>query len=199
MTEETEEIIQNERVEVDETNSKEINENKKIKKESKIDKVKKELESLKEEVQIQSDKAIRASAELVNYKKRKDDEVAKSFKYANSTILLNLLNVVDNFESAMKMEDNDKEANTKFLEGFKLIYNQLLEILNNNEVIEIETIGKIFDPTFHQAVMSKENIDLENDIVLEVFQKGYMYKDRLLRPSMVVVNNLQTKGKEENE
>lgn len=160
--------------------------------------LKKELEILKEELLNQSDKAVRANAELLNYKKRKDEEVFQNNKYANKSILLNILSIVDNFESGLKME-KDIQENNDFLEGFKLIYNQMLEILKTNEVVEISAMKKVFDPTLHQAVMTKMDEKEDANIVLEVFQKGYMYKDRLLRASMVVVNNLEMKGKEENE
>lgn len=172
---------------------------KKNKKDSKTDELSKEIELLKLEVASQMDKAARANAELVNYKKRKDEEVAINNKYANKGILLEILSTVDNFESAIKMEDNDTSNESRFAEGYRLIYNQLLEILKNNNVEEVNALGEKFDPIYHQAVMTREELNKDDNTVIEVFQKGYMYKDRLLRPSMVVVNSLIAKGKENNE
>ena len=185
-----------------ELKNEEIDKNKKDKKtklEKEIEKLENKLQEVNKELLIQIDKSSRAQAELINYKKRKDDEVAKNSKYANSEILLELLSIVDNFESAIKMAGGKSDDEQKFLEGFKLICNQLEEILNINQVNEIESLEKTFNPQYHQAVMVKENKSFDDGIILEVFQKGYMYKDRLLRPSMVVVNKLEMKGKEENE
>lgn len=172
--------------------------NKKNKKEEKL---KEKIKLLEEEINLEKDKLVRNQAELLNYKKRKDEETAKMFKYANSEFGLDILSIVDNFEAAIKMDDNNlTDEVSKFLEGFKMIYSRLIEIMKKNDIVEIDCLHKEFDPTYHQAVMTKEESDFEDNIILEVFQKGYMYKDRLLRPAMVVVNNnLKKEGNDNNE
>ena len=100
-------------------------------------------------------------------------------------MILSLLNVVDNFERALVLDD---EAFKSYLDGFKLIYNQVIDILNSYEVKEIEALDKVFDPMYHQSVATKKDDTKESGVVLEVFKKGYTYKDKVLRPAMVIIN-----------
>lgn len=132
---------------------------------------------------------LRSQAELINYKKRKDEETDRIIKYANEDILKGFLPILDNFERAINMDDNNMEDEvSKFLEGFKLMYNQIKDLLAKFEVKEIDALGKPFDPSIHQAVVMGKDETKEPGTVLEIFQKGYMYKDRLLRVAMVKVN-----------
>ena len=82
----------------------------------------------------------------------------------------------------------ENEENQEFLKGFKMIYNSILNILNDNGVVEIEAENKEFDPNYHQAVFTEQRDGVEAGMVIEVLQKGYMYKDRVLRASMVKVS-----------
>ena len=100
--------------------------------------------------------------------------------------MLDLLEVLDNFERALSIETN--EETSKYQEGFKLIYDGIKDILNENEVKEIDALGKKFDPLYHQSVTTRHEDDKEEEIVLEVYQKGYTYKDKILRPAMVIIN-----------
>jgi molecular chaperone GrpE len=147
------------------------------------------LEQLQQENKDLNDKALRAVAELQNYKKRKDEEVEKLLKYSEEVIILELLPIIDNFQRAILLDDeNLSDELSKFLQGFKMIYANILSILNNFEVKEIDALNKEFDPTYHQAVLT-DNIDSVGDnIVIEVLQKGYTYKDKIIRPAMVKVN-----------
>ena len=159
----------------------------KEKSEHKHHKHNKEVEELKNLVRELQDKNLRTQAELINYRTRKDEEVARMMKYANEDIALELLPIVDNFERAIKMDSSD-ETIGKFLEGFKMIYCHLVQVLENFEVKAIDGYNKPFDPTYHQAVFTSKDETKESGIVLEVLQKGYMYKDKVLRPSMVKVS-----------
>ena len=94
---------------------------------------------------------------------------------------------LDNFERALKMEA-DNEQTKALLQGMDMVYRSLVDALKGEGVEAIEAVGKEFDPHFHQAVMKDENKDFGSNIVTEEFQKGYMLKDRILRPSMVKVN-----------
>ena len=132
---------------------------------------------------------LRSQAELLNYKKRKDDETARILKYAEKDILEGFLPILDNFERAISMDDNNfGDETSKFLEGFRMVYKQTKTLLEKFEVKEIDCLGKEFDPSNQQAVVVEKDETKESGVVLEVLQKGYMYKDRVLRIAMVKVN-----------
>ena len=132
---------------------------------------------------------LRSQAELLNYKKRKDDETARILKYAEKDILEGFLPILDNFERAISMDDNNfGDETSKFLEGFRMVYKQTKTLLEKFEVTEIDCLGKEFDPSNQQAVVVEKDETKESGVVLEVLQKGYMYKDRVLRIAMVKVN-----------
>ncbi|MDD2625475.1 MAG: nucleotide exchange factor GrpE [Bacilli bacterium] len=157
-----------------------------------------ELEKIKLENIELNDKVLRSLAELQNYKKRKDEELNRMLKYSDEDLILELLPIIDNFERAIKLDDtNLTDELSKFLEGFKMIYSSIVNLLNKYEVKEIESLNKTFDPTYHQAVLTDDLEGYENNIVIEVLQKGYIYKDKVIRPTMVKVNI--KKGEMKNE
>lgn len=143
------------------------------------------MSKLEEELVQEKEKSMRIQAEMINFRKRKEDEVASIKKYANEEILKKLLLVIDNFERALSFET---EENKEFLKGFSMIYTNIVNILNENEVKEIDAKDQIFDPAFHQAVLTEKSDSYDEGIVMEVLQKGYTYKDRVLRPAMVKVS-----------
>ncbi|MDD3187734.1 MAG: nucleotide exchange factor GrpE [Bacilli bacterium] len=135
------------------------------------------------------DKVLREKAESINYRKRKDDEVSSMLKYANEDLIRELLPIADNFERAIKLDNNDlTDEVSKFLEGFKMMYSAIINIFNKYEVKAIDGSSKPFDPTYHQAVLTEKVDGVESGMVIEVLQKGYLYKDRVLRPAMVKVS-----------
>ena len=177
-----------------------ISEDKKQKKEKKNKKdfkLKEENEKLLEQIQQlqvdnQSliDKVKLTQAELVNYRKRKDEETANMLKFANQDLLTELINVVDNFERAIKLDDNDlTDELSKFLDGFKMIYANLMEILKKFGVEEINRVGEVFDPSQEQALMTDCVDEMDDDVVIEVLLKGYKLNGRLIRPASVKVNS----------
>ena len=130
-----------------------------------------------------------AQAELVNYRRRKDEETANLLKYANQDIIMELILVVDNFERAIKLDDNVlTDELSKFLAGFKMMYANLTEILKKFGVEEISRQGEKFDPTQEQALLVDSVEELEDDVVIEVLLKGYKLKDRVIRPASVKIN-----------
>lgn len=148
-----------------------------------------EIERLKVELALKEEKNLRIQAEMMNFKRRKEEETSRMMKYANENVLTSLLPVIDNFERGLKMDDNDlSDEVSKFLSGFKMIYTEIIGILNKNEVKEIEAEGIEFDPRVHQAVLMEHDDSKPHGVVLEVLQKGYMYKDKVIRPAMVKVN-----------
>ena len=148
-----------------------------------------EVDELSLQIKSLEEKLLYKDAELINYRKRKDDEVSNMLKYANADIILQILTIVDDLERAISLDDNvlDDEV-SKFLSGFKMIYTRLIKILNDFGVKEIEALDKEFNPNFHQAVFTAKAEDKDANIVLEVLQKGYIYKDKVIRPSMVKVS-----------
>ena len=156
---------------------------------SEIEVLNKKIEELTEKNKMLEEKVLYKDAELINYRKRKDDEVSSMLKYANADIIIQMLSIVDDIERAISLDDNvlDDEV-SKFLSGIKMIYSRLVKTLNDFEVKEIEALDKEFNPNFHQAVFTAKVEGKESNIVLEVLQKGYMYKDKVLRPSMVKVS-----------
>lgn len=150
---------------------------------------KKEIEELKEKIKELEMKNLAIQAEMINYRKRKDEEVAKMLKYSNEDMVIDLLSTVDNFERAIKMDDDNLDDEvSKFLEGFKMIYCNLTSILEKYEVKAIDGANKEFDPTYHQAVMTEHIDDISPGQVIEVLQKGYLLKDKVIRPAMVKVS-----------
>ena len=130
-----------------------------------------------------------AQAELVNYRCRKDKETQDMLKYCNQGIITDLIPIVDNFERAIKLDDNDlTDELSKFLAGFKMIYASLSGILKNYGVEEISRQGETFDPTLEQSLLTDTVEEIDNEVVLEVLQKGYKLKDRVIRPASVKIN-----------
>ena len=163
----------------------------KIKQEEKDskNKYKKENEDLKLKIKELENKVLSEKAELINYRKRKDDEVSYMLKYASEDMIKSILPIVDNFERAIKLDDDNLEDElSKFLEGFKMIYCHLVKVLEENGVKAIDGVNKAFDPTYHEAVLTEVREKVEPSIVLEILQKGYLYKDKVIRPAMVKVS-----------
>lgn len=130
-------------------------------------------------------KYMRLAAEFQNFKKRSQKEKDDMFDYATSELMARLLPVLDNFERALQSESQDE----KFAEGMKMIFRQLTDVLEKAGLEEIEALGEDFDPNLHSAVMMEDNSDFDSGKVSGVMQKGYKLKDRVIRPSMVRVNN----------
>ena len=126
---------------------------------------------------------------FVVYRKRKEEEMSKMLKYSNEDLVKEILPIVDNFERAINMDDDNLEDEvSKFLSGFKMIYCKLISTLEKYEVKAIDGNNKPFDPTYHQAVMTESKEGVEPGMVLEVLQKGYLLKDKVIRPAMVKVS-----------
>lgn len=164
-------------------------------KEDKAEEVEEKEEAAEEDVKEDAEKAeankqledlnnklLRLQADFINYKNRVEREKENIYSYALEDIMSQLLPVLDNFERAL---NNMEEANS-YYEGVKMIYDQMVDVLSKNGLKEIDCLNKPFDPNFHHAVMSEES-DKKEGTILEVLQKGYMLKDKVIRPSMVKV------------
>ena len=150
-----------------------------INEESEVDKLKKEIDSLKNEY-------ARAYADTENLKKRLNAEAELTRKYRIQSFAKEILPVIDNLERALQTQVN--EADEGFKKGVEMTYNQLIAALKNEGVEVIDCENKPFDPNFHQAIMQEKKEGVEQGIVIEVLQKGYVLKDRILRPAMVKVS-----------
>ena len=130
-------------------------------------------------------KLSRMQADYSNLKRRSEIERMSSVDFGIETLACELLPVLDNFERALEAEEN-KDSN--FYEGINMIYKQLIEILNKLSIEEIDALNNPFDPAYHNAVMVEESEEHEEGIITGVLQKGYVIKDKVIRPSMVKVS-----------
>ena len=131
-----------------------------------------------------SEKYTRLMADFQNFRKRTDKEKADVYSFANEKIMTDLLAVLDNFERALDSECKDEA----YAEGMKMIFKQLTDILTASGLEEIDAVGQDFDPNFHHAVLTDNNEDFDSGKVTEVLQKGYKLNGKVIRPSMVKVN-----------
>ena len=153
-----------------------------------LEDMKVELEKTLQEAKDNYDRFLRVSAEFENYKKRSAREIEDFRKYANERLIKDLLPVIDNLERAIDSSESGDKASGSIVEGIHLTLQEILKVLERFNVLPIETLGKAFDPAFHQAVMQEDTDNGVEPKVLKEFQRGYMLHDRLLRPAMVVVS-----------
>jgi len=168
------------------------NETEEIKEEKLTDKLKKAIkkeDKSEEKIKSLEEALLRKDADMINYRKRKDEEVTRMLKYSNEYIAKDLLPIVDNFERAISLDDDNLDDElSKFLEGFKMIYCHLNDVLNKYEIKAIDGNKKPFDPNYHQAVLTEKIEGMEPGMVIEVLQKGYLLKDKVIRSAMVKVS-----------
>ena len=177
--------VNNEEVKVEkQETTKEVKE-----KHKKKDKANEQIELLQNQNALLNEKLLRITADFQNMKRRAEDELSKAYKYDGEEVIKELLNVVDNFERAIKLDDtNLTDELSKFLEGFKMIYTSLINILNNKNVHEIVCLNEEFDPNKMNAVLTEKVEGVAPGKVVEVLQKGYIYNDKVIRPAMVKVS-----------
>ena len=165
----------------------------KVKKKKNHNKWQEQNEKLVKQNAELNDKLLRITAEMQNMKRHFEEDKTRLIKYDGEKLILEILPIVDNFERAIILDDeNLSDELSKFLSGFKMIYGNLVDILNKLEVKEIECVGKPFDSISMNAVLIDHIKDVEDNIVIDCMQKGYMYKDKIIRPAMVKVNNKES-------
>ena len=147
------------------------------------------IKSLSENVQDLQNKLLYQQAEFANYKKRREEETRSMLKYQNFDMASEIITILDSLERALSVP-NDKLTDDvkKYLDGFRIMYNNLVNILNKFEIHEIDCLNKEFDHNTCQALMMEHADGVNPGIVVEVLQKGYMLKDKLLRPALVKVS-----------
>ena len=200
--EEIKEINETEIVDdINEDNTDEINPDNNNTNEEPADEETQETEEdiLKEEIKTLKEEKIRVLAEMENLRKRFDREKIDSIKYGSVNFARDILSPGDNLEralSAINQEEEHPQSIKNLIEGLLMVKKELSTALEKNGITKIESLDKKFDPNLHQAMMEIENNDLEEGIVVQEIQTGYMMHDRLLRPAMVGVSKKPQKATE---
>jgi len=161
---------------------------KKAKPKASLKELESKLESAENESKENYDRFLRVSAEFENYKKRSARQIDEFRKFANESLLKDMLCVVDNLERAVDSSQNNGIKNHTIAEGVILTIDEISKIFKKFNVKPILSLNESFDPNFHQAVMQEETEDYPDNVVLKELQKGYLMHDRLLRPAMVIVS-----------
>jgi len=169
----------------------------------KPDEESKEL-TLEEKIKELEDKLARTFAEMENQRRRFEKEREDAFNYGGFAFAKETLNLIDNFERSKKILENDEilkntEALKKTLEHFEIINKDMVSILSKNGITPIDSIGKKLDPNLHQAMMEIEDDQKDTGTIVQEIQKGFMMKDRLLRPSLVGVSKKTVKDEKKDE
>jgi molecular chaperone GrpE len=154
-----------------------------------------EVEELKEEISAEAkelaefkDKFYYVAAEMENMKKRHERDMQSQLKYGNEKVLKGLLDVVDNLERTLMAIENDQDDKVKnIFVGVDMVRKQFIDVLKNNGLEQVEAMGKIFDPNFHEAMAQQPAEGKENDEIIQVYQQGYILNGRLLRAAKVVI------------
>ena len=157
-----------------------------------------------EEIKILKDKVARAYAELENQRRRYEKEKDEAFEYGGFSFAKEALNLLDNLERSKVSLNNDetlkdKDSLKKIIEHLEIINNDMLNIFKKNNIEPIHSIGQKLDPNLHQAMMEVEDVNKENGTIVQEIQKGFMMKDRLLRPSLVAVSKKKVEDKQNNQ
>lgn len=189
---ETEEILEEEDVKLEEETVSETEETEETVEEKTAEKKglfgKKKKDKKDEKIEELTDMVKRQMAEFDNFRKRTEKEKASMYQIGAREIVEKILPVVDNFERGLAMIPEDEKENP-VATGMAQIYKQLMTVFDEIGVKAIEAVGQEFNPDFHNAVMHVEDEEVEENIIVEEFQKGYMYKDYVVRHSMVKVAN----------
>jgi molecular chaperone GrpE len=135
------------------------------------------------------EKLLRVSADYANFQKRVPKQISDTIFYEKEMIIKSLLPVLDNFEHTLKNAQSTKNMED-FVKGVRIIYDQMLNILQSHGIEQIQALGEKFDPSLHEAMLQKAEPKQEDNLVLEEFQKGYKLNGRVIRPSRVIVNKL---------
>lgn len=145
------------------------------------------IEELEVQIKDLKNTMLKDRADLVNTQKRLEKERIIERKYAALGVSKALLTPIDHFELALKHEINNEE-NKNIMQGFKIIKEQFIKALEDEGVSEIDALNEEYNPNFHQAIMTEKVEGTEANVVLEVLQKGYLFKDRLIRPAIVKIS-----------
>jgi molecular chaperone GrpE len=155
--------------------------------EDQVSSLKTSLEQAQQEVAENLDTAQRAQAEMVNFRRRTDEDRIANAKYANSRLIANILPVLEELDLAISHTESSSEINDSFLEGIKLIQRKLTGVLESEGVAAIEAVGLIFNPMEHEAVGTEESSEVEPGYITQILRPGFRLHDRVIRPAQVMV------------
>ena len=162
---------------------------KKSPRKSPTSKLKDEIKSLKSDLKQQDDKYIRLKAEFDNYRRRKSEEIIDLLKYDGENVIKEFLSILDDLDRLKTaLTSSSNSSDNKINEGIDLIINKINKQFKELGVVQFTEIGDVVDPELHDALMMRTEEGKEDNSVLEVFEKGYRYKDRVIRHAKVVVN-----------
>tara|TARA_B100000029_G_scaffold456077_1_gene483812 strand:- start:151 stop:741 length:591 start_codon:yes stop_codon:yes gene_type:complete len=167
-------------------------------------KIEKKEESIENKLKSNEEKLLRTMAEMENQRRRFEKERQEAFEFGGFNFARESLSLIDNIDRAIASFKNDEKIKNnkdlnKIIDGIEIVKNDLLSIFKKNGIELIECINKKFDPNFHQAMLEIEDSTKDHGIVVQEIQKGYMMKDRLLRPSLVGVTKKKVKKEEKTE
>ena len=162
-----------------------LEEEQSFKAEEKLDSDNAELDKALKENEELITRFQRLQADFINYKKRVEKEKDSLVSYGVESLVIEILPILDNFERAMDVE-NDKEDS--FFKGIEMIYDGLIGVLNKNGIEEMDALEKPFNPEYHHAVGMEDSKEHDKDTVVRILQKGYIIKDKVIRPAMVIVS-----------
>jgi molecular chaperone GrpE len=165
-----------------------------------LNQAKAKIEQLEKESADFKDKYLRRTAEFENYKRRTDNDQLNLLKYAAESFIVKLLPALDDFERSLQHIDNAKDVDS-IKQGIKLVYDKLVKVLDDQGVKKIESVGKPFDVQFHEAIMQRNDDGVAPHTVLDEVEKGYIYKDKVIRHTKVIVsadNSDETSGTAHN-
>ena len=149
------------------------------------DELTKKIQDLEKEVEEYKDKILRKAAEFENYKRRTENDQLNLLKYTGENLIVKLLPAIDDFERSMQHMDNAKDVKS-IKEGLLLVYNKLMKILEDQGVKKIDAVGKPFDVDYHEALLQRKDESVPPHTVLDELEKGYLYKDKVVRHSKVI-------------
>ena len=155
--------------------------------EDQVSSLKTSLEQAQQEVAENLDTAQRAQAEMVNFRRRTDEDRIANAKYANSRLIANILPVLEELDLAISHTESSGEINDSFLEGIKLIQRKLTGVLESEGVAAIEAVGLMFNPMEHEAVGTEESSEVEPGYITQILRPGFRLHDRVIRPAQVMV------------
>ncbi len=163
-----------------------------------LEKLRGTIEALQKEKDELFGKLQRVSADYVNFQKRVPRQIADTVCYEKERMVKTLLPALDNFELTLQNAGSAENVDV-LVEGIRIIYGQLLDVLKSHNVEQIEALGQEFDPALHEAMTQQANPEKQEGVVLEEFQKGYRLNGRVIRPSRVVINKLpaQEEGRQQ--
>ena len=168
-----------------------------IKAQSEQTELEEKIESLEKQIEEYKDKLLRKAAEFENYKRRSENDQLNMINYSGENLIIKLLPVIDDFERSLQHMENAKDIDS-IRDGIKLVYDKFMKILGDQGVKKIEAVGEPFDVNYHEAVMQRKDDSVPAHTVLDELEKGYLYKDRVIRHTKVIVSEDTAHSAEEN-